>query len=178
MIAGDADAHAALWFLFGDPGFPRPQRPSFDQAAATRRTVALAPISLAEVVYLVEKNRLPASAFDDLRRAPADPNHVLEEAPFTAEVVESMRQIPRADVPDMPDRVVAATGLYFGVPVISRDSRIRASNVRTVWWLAMVPESCASGSFPGAQGEQFRLHAVLAGQRGFAGPATPPNACG
>ena len=33
----------------------------------------------------------------------------------------------------MPDRIVAATGVYFGVPVISRDGRIRASNVRTVW---------------------------------------------
>jgi len=28
---------------------------------------ALAPISLAEVVYLIEKKRLPASAFDDSR---------------------------------------------------------------------------------------------------------------
>jgi PIN domain nuclease of toxin-antitoxin system len=42
-------------------------------------------------------------------------------------------QVPRADVPDMPDRIVAATGLYFGIPVISRDRRIRASNIQTVW---------------------------------------------
>lgn len=42
-----------------------------------------------------------------------------------------MRQVSRADVPDMPDRIVAATGVYFGVPVISRDRRIRASNVVT-----------------------------------------------
>jgi hypothetical protein len=33
----------------------------------------------------------------------------------------------------MPDRVVAATGVYFGVPVISRDKRIRAANLKTVW---------------------------------------------
>ena len=44
-----------------------------------------------------------------------------------------MRQVSRADVPDMPDRIVAATGIYFGVPVISRDGKIRASNVQTVW---------------------------------------------
>jgi predicted nucleic acid-binding protein len=36
-------------------------------------------------------------------------------------------------VPDMPDCIVAATAVYFGVPVISRDGRSRASNVRTVW---------------------------------------------
>jgi PIN domain nuclease of toxin-antitoxin system len=93
----------------------------------------LSPISLAEVVYLVEKNRLPASAYTELRNALADPEYVIEEAPFTAEVVEALRQVPRADIPDMPDRIVAATAVYLGVPVISRDGRIRASNVRTIW---------------------------------------------
>ena len=30
-----------------------------------------------------------------------------------------------SDIPEMPDRIVAATALYFGVPAISRDSSIR-----------------------------------------------------
>ena len=44
-----------------------------------------------------------------------------------------MRQIPRAEVPDMPDRLVAATAVHFGVPVISRDARIRSANLQTNW---------------------------------------------
>ncbi len=44
-----------------------------------------------------------------------------------------MKTIPRTVVPDMPDRIVAATGVYFGVPVFSRDGRIRASIVQTIW---------------------------------------------
>jgi PIN domain nuclease of toxin-antitoxin system len=44
-----------------------------------------------------------------------------------------MRDVPRVEIPDMPDRIVAATALYFGVPAISRDGRIRASNIQTVW---------------------------------------------
>lgn len=93
----------------------------------------LSPISLAEIVYLVEKGRLPIFAYEGLKDALNDPDFVLEEAPFTAGVVEAMRQVPREDIPDMPDRIVAATGLYFGVPVISRDGRIRASNIQTIW---------------------------------------------
>ena len=62
-----------------------------------------------------------------------DPNHVFHEAPFSGDVVEAMRTIPREAVPDMPDRIVAATGIYFRVPVISRDSRIRAANLTTLW---------------------------------------------
>lgn len=133
MIAGVVDTHAALWLLFADPRFSAIAKNFIDKAAIAHRGIALAPISLAEVVYLIEKNRLPASAFDDLRKALANPDHVLEEAPFTAGVVDAMRKVSRAQVPDIPDRIVAATGVYLGVPVISRDGRIRASNVQTVW---------------------------------------------
>jgi predicted nucleic acid-binding protein len=104
-----------------------------DEAATARRKIAISTISLAEVVYLIEKNRIPASAYDELTQALADPEHVFTEAVFSAAIVQAMRRVSRAEVPDMPDRVVAATGVYFGVPVISRDKRIRAANLKTVW---------------------------------------------
>ena len=44
-----------------------------------------------------------------------------------------MRSVSRAAVPDMPDRIVAAAAVYFAVPVLSPDGRIRGSNVQTVW---------------------------------------------
>jgi PIN domain nuclease of toxin-antitoxin system len=44
-----------------------------------------------------------------------------------------MQVIPREDVPDMPDRIIAATGLRLGVPIISRDRNIRAANLETIW---------------------------------------------
>lgn len=133
MIAGVADTHAAVWYLFGDPRLSPGAKSFIDQAAASRRTIEISPISLAEVVYLLEKkNRLPASAFDSLRGALVNPKHVFKEAPLTGDVVKAMQLIPR-EVPDMPDRIVAATAVYFGVPVISRDGKIRASNVRTIW---------------------------------------------
>jgi len=133
MIAGVADTHAALWYLLKNPRLSATARSFMDDAAGAGHDIVLSPISLAEIVYLVEKGRLPASAYDELRQALDDPDFVLEEAPVTGEVVEAMRQVPRADVSDMPDRIVAATALYFGVPVISRDGRIRSSNVQTVW---------------------------------------------
>ena len=133
MIAGVADTHTALWYLLKNPRLSATARQFMDDAAAAGRDIVLSPISLAEIVYLVEKNRLPASAYHELKNALADPDCVMEEAPFTVEIVDAMRQVPRADVPDMPDRIVAATGVYLGVPVISCDGRIRSSNVHTVW---------------------------------------------
>jgi PIN domain nuclease of toxin-antitoxin system len=133
VIAGVADTHAALWYLLKNPRLSATARGFFDDAARAGHVIVVSPISLAEIVYLVEKNRLDASAYHDLKTALADPEYVIEEGPFTAEVIEAMWQVPRADVPDMPDRIVAATAVYFGVPVISRDGHIRASSVQTVW---------------------------------------------
>jgi PIN domain nuclease of toxin-antitoxin system len=133
VIAGVADTHAALWHLFGDSRLSNPAVDFIDRAAALRRRIVVSSISLAEVVYLVEKNRLPASAYDDLKIALSDPDHVLKEATFTIEIVDAMRKVPRAAVPDMPDRIVAATAVYFRVPVISRDRRIQLSTISSIW---------------------------------------------
>jgi hypothetical protein len=54
--------------------------------------------------------------FDDLNTALKNPNHVLEEAPFTAEIVDAMRQVSRETVPDMPDRIVSARRFFWAFP--------------------------------------------------------------
>ena len=132
-IAAVADTHTALWHLFGDPRLSADARAFIEEAAAARRKIAISSISLAELVYLVEKGRLAESAYEALAQALADPEHVFAEAVFTVAIVEAMRKVPRADVPDLPDRIVAATAVHFGVPVISRDRLIRAASLQTIW---------------------------------------------
>ena len=133
MIAGVADTHAAISFLAGDPRLSVRAKTFIEDAARGRRKIVLSTISLVEVVYLVEKKRLSATAFEDLRWALASPNHVLEEATLTAGVAEAMRRVSRDEVPDMPDRIISATAVFLKVPLISRDGRIRTSSVPTIW---------------------------------------------
>jgi len=102
MIAGVADTHTALWYLYDDVRLSVPAGDFIDQAAAAGRQIVVSSISLAEILYLIEKNRLPASAYADLKAAIADPDHAFKEAPLTLEIVDAMRQVPRADVPDIP----------------------------------------------------------------------------
>ena len=132
-IAAVADTHTALWHLFDDARLSAATGALISEAATARRKIAISTISLAEVVYLIEKNRLPPSAYEELTHALADPEHVFTEAVFTADIVHVMRRASRAEVPDLPDRMVAATAVYFDVPVISRDRRIRAASIETVW---------------------------------------------
>ena len=55
MILAVADTHAALWYLFGDPRLSARAKAFIDQAAAARRSIEISPISVAEIVYLIEK---------------------------------------------------------------------------------------------------------------------------
>ena len=57
----------------------------------------------------------------------------LQEVPVDAAIVEQMENVSRLEVPDMPDRIVAATALRFGVPIISRDRKIQAAKLNTIW---------------------------------------------
>jgi PIN domain nuclease of toxin-antitoxin system len=133
MIAAVADTHAALWYLLDDIRLSAPARAIIAEATFARQKIAISAISLVEVVYLVEKGRIVSSAYEDLVRALEDTEHVFVEAAVSAAVVDSMRRVSRAEVPDMPDRIVAATGICLSVPVISRDGRIRGASLTTVW---------------------------------------------
>ncbi len=62
MIAAVADTHSALWYLFDDGRLSKTAADFIGEAAASRRNVAISFITLAEVVYLIDKNRLPHSA--------------------------------------------------------------------------------------------------------------------
>jgi hypothetical protein len=83
MIAGVADTHTALWHLFDDKRLSAAAEAFINEAATGRRKIAISTISLAEVVYLIEKNRLPQSAYDELTQGLADPSMFLRK-PFLA----------------------------------------------------------------------------------------------
>ncbi len=36
-------------------------------------------------------------------------------------------------VPELPDRIIAATALYLGLPLISRDRAIQQASIEVVW---------------------------------------------
>jgi len=133
MIVAIADTHTAIWYLFSDPRLGSGASAFIDATMASGDHVGISAISLAEMVYLIEKERIPAGALEDIRRAIADPKNVLQHVSLDQDIAVIMKQVPRQDIPDLPDRIIAATALFYGVPVLSRDGRIRASSIKTIW---------------------------------------------
>lgn len=128
-----ADTHTILWYLYNDPRLSPTAYSLMDATDKAGDQIAIASITLAEIVYLVEKGRVDLLAFERMVQALVQPNTTLVEIPFDRVIADAMRQIARSQVPELPDRIVTATAFQLGVPVISRDHKIRTSLVMTIW---------------------------------------------
>lgn len=76
---------------------------------------AASAITIPEMVYLVEKAGIPQNAVYDRRTATFDPNAVLQYVPLDENIAIKMMEIPRQDVPDLPDRIIAASANFYRV---------------------------------------------------------------
>lgn len=132
-IRAVADTHTVLWYLYNDPRLSSTAQALLDQIDAAGDQIAMSSIVLAEVVYLIEKGRIATDAFDRILATLNRADATLVEIPLDSLVVQAMRRIDRAHVPELPDRIVAATALHLGVPVVSRDHKIHASIVTSIW---------------------------------------------
>lgn len=128
-----ADTHTVIWYVFGDPRLSATARVFIEETAADGDEILFSSVSLAEMVYLVEKGRVDPTTLDEVLAACMREDAVLTEVPIDRYVARTMRSVPRAQVPDFPDRIIAATAVDAGLPVISRDRKIRLSTVHTIW---------------------------------------------
>lgn len=133
MIVGVADTHAAIWYIYNDPRLSNAARLFIENAAADSNNIAVSSISLIEIVYLIEKARIAAETFTRLTKALDNSDSVFIEHFVNMSLARALSRVSAVEIPDMPDRIVAATAIHLGVPVISRDSKIRVSGVSTIW---------------------------------------------
>jgi PIN domain nuclease of toxin-antitoxin system len=128
-----ADTHAVIWYLSRSPRLTSAAAASMHKAVSDGYHIEVPSISLVEVTYLVEKGRLPALVLNKLAEHLDQPGAGLRVAVLDRRVAEALAQVSRAQVPDLPDRIIAATALSLGLPLITADHKIRASGIATIW---------------------------------------------
>jgi PIN domain nuclease of toxin-antitoxin system len=124
-----ADTHAAHWFLENDDRLTQTAAEVLDRA----QRILLPSISLVEITYLIEKGRIHAAVLPRLLSELDNPVTTLELAALDLGVVLALQDISRFDVPDLPDRVIAATALFHRVPLVTCDRKIRSCGIETIW---------------------------------------------
>ena len=122
-----ADTHAIIWYLF-DPTRLSPAAVAALTVASQRGMIFLSAITLVELSYLAGKKSFPyAGVLPRLLALVTDPNEPVGVLPVTLDVALAMDRVPRGEVPDMPDRIIAATAVAHNLPLVSADSDIQGS---------------------------------------------------
>lgn len=127
------DTHAWLWLCL------EPRRLSAGAAAAIRRAIAdgglaIASITLWEVAMLLAGGRVvPQGTPETWLTSLIDRSGVTIKV-ITPAVASVAAHLPDDFPGDPADRLIAATARVEGLPLVSRDARVRASPaVETIW---------------------------------------------
>ena len=127
------DTHAVIWYLLDAKELSSEARRTIAAALQAGEPLCLASISLVEIVYPAEKGRLPEIALERLNRVLIEPDAGLRVVPLDAAIAQTVRQVPRDVVPDMPDRIIVATAPQRDISLVTRDHKIRSAGISTVW---------------------------------------------
>ena len=128
------DTQIAIWYFDNSSRLSSAANAALDGAVQHGNIIYLSTISIVEITYLIEKGKI---APDKLLRLDAQlrlPNTSFAVQSLTKEISNMIGLIPRDIVPDMPDRIIAATALYLDAPLISSDSEInKLNNIKVIW---------------------------------------------
>jgi len=128
-----ADTHAVVWYLLQSPRLSDVAREQMAAAIAGGDPILVPSICLVEIVYLVEKRRIPQADWTQLQAALDSPDAAYRVVPLDDAVARAVGRVPRETVPDMPDRIIAATAIHLDLPLVSRDGRIRMTGIKIIW---------------------------------------------
>jgi len=133
MLVAVADTHTVIWYLSGDARLSAQARSTIDQSGIEGNTIGISSITLIEMVYLVEKGRIPALRFSQLAIELQSVDSVFDELPVNMGIARAVANVNGISVPDMPDRIITATASHYRVPIITRDHQIASSGIRVIW---------------------------------------------
>ncbi len=126
--------HSLIWYIFDLDKLSEASLNALEQSTNSGNPIYVSAISIIEIAYLVEKERLPEDVFTIVLNALDAPKIGLVLAPLDRNILVKIGLIDRAIVPDMPDRIIAATALHLGFPLVTRDTKIQNLTViQTIW---------------------------------------------
>ncbi len=103
------DTHALYWHLSGDQRLSLSAQRIFQHADTGHYQVHIPGIVLVEMSYLVEKGRLDTTHVQHVFALLDVVHGSYTVAPLDQHVVRALQPISRSAIPDMPDRIIAAT---------------------------------------------------------------------
>jgi len=129
-----ADTHTIVWYLQNDPQLSAKAGEMLDAAVADGDPIFVSAATVVELNYLLSKGKISEADYRWYLLVMETAGEVVEVAPVDMGVARAVEMVPRDEVPDPIDRMIAATSVALGVPLVTRDRRLRSlETVETVW---------------------------------------------
>lgn len=99
------DTHVIIWYFLDSQKLSAVARGAIDTATQ----IYISAISIVEMTYLNEKRKISDVAIERLNQALAKPDTQWLIASLDLPTAQSIAEIPRDVVPEMPDRIIASS---------------------------------------------------------------------
>jgi PIN domain nuclease of toxin-antitoxin system len=125
------DTHALVWAVAEPKRLSRAASSAILQAKK-EDGVAIAAITLWEIAMLVSRGRIQAYGTVESSVRMLTEGVIIK--PLNTEIAALAVELPEEFPSDPSDRLISATAIIEGLPLVTRDQKLRASaRVKTIW---------------------------------------------
>jgi len=126
------DTHVVAWLAFDQDRISRKARAAIDGARKSANGLAICDITLLELAILVSKGRIRLDISLESFLREVESRFVV--LPLSGRACAHAMGLPAVYPKDPADRIIGATALVEGLPLLTADRAIRGSKtVETIW---------------------------------------------
>jgi PIN domain nuclease of toxin-antitoxin system len=128
------DTHSLIWHLAQPRKLSAEVRRVFQKADQGQAQILIPSIVLIEVIYIGDRQHIPASLVNRLFKIEDEAaNAAYQIVPLSKAVAVIARDFGPAVIPEMADRIIAATARYLDLPLLSSDTAIIESGLVKIY---------------------------------------------
>lgn len=126
------DTHVVLWLALDPSRISSKAKAAIDHARQSGESLAISDITLLELATLSLKGRVTFTVSLETFLREVESRFIV--LPITGQACVRVAALPSSYPKDPADRIIGATALEEGVPLLTADNAIRRSRaVRTIW---------------------------------------------